>query len=48
MTKIGLKILRRIIETQNLQKGEDEEENKPCYEWEPEDWEMYKDAVTKR
>jgi len=46
MTKIGLKILRRIIETQNLQKCDGE--SKPCYEWEPDDWEMYKEAVTKR
>ncbi len=45
MTITGLKILRKIIEFENK---EVLEEHKPCYEWEAEDWEDYKEIVIKR
>lgn len=45
MTITGLKILRKIIEFENK---EVLDSHKPCYEWEAEDWEDYKELVVKR
>ena len=45
ITITGLKILRKIIEFENK---EVLEEHKPCFEWEAEDWEDYKEIVIKR
>ena len=39
--------MRRIIESENRSE-ENLEENKPCYDWEPEDWDLYKEAINRR
>merc|ERR1711970_1582946 len=41
MQILGLKILRKIIESEN-QNEEVRAEHKPCYDWETEDWKLYK------
>jgi hypothetical protein len=45
MTITGLKILRKIIEFENK---EVLDSHKPCFTWEAEDWEDYKELVVKR
>jgi len=47
MTSMGLIILRKIIEFENQQE-DIKEEHKPCFEWESDEWELYKSAVVKR
>ena len=47
MINICLKVLCMIIERENKNE-EVVEENKPCYDWEPEDFTHHKDAIIKR
>jgi hypothetical protein len=47
MTCSGLIILRKIIEFENQQE-DIKEQHKPCYEWESDEWELYKSSVIKR
>ncbi len=46
-TEICLKIFRKLIELEN-ENARIYYENIPCYNWEPEDWDFYKQNVIKR
>ena len=46
MTEIGLIILRKIIESENKEESV-VASHKPCYLWESDEWDFYKDNIVK-